>query len=43
MKKSGILLTTIVITVILLASCSAHRKCDAYSSIHRDKTENVRY
>ncbi len=43
MKKFGIFLAAIVITVVLFASCTAHRKCDAYSSIHRDKTETVRY
>jgi hypothetical protein len=43
MKNLAILFVSIIITVVLLSSCGAHRKCDAYSSIHRDKTENVRY
>ncbi len=43
MKKLGIIFATIVIAVILFSSCGAQHKCDAYSSIHRDKTETVRY
>lgn len=43
MKKLGILVASFFIAVILLSSCGAQHKCDAYSSIHRDKTENVRY
>lgn len=43
MKKTGVLIVSIVIAVVLLSSCGAQHKCDAYSSKNRDKTETVRY
>ncbi|MFZ4399006.1 MAG: hypothetical protein ACOYO1_03140 [Bacteroidales bacterium] len=43
MKKLGILLISFVTAVILLSSCAAQHKCDAYSSTHRDKVEKVNY
>ncbi len=43
MKKIGILLASFVIAVILFSSCASQRKCDAYSSVHRDKVEKIGY
>lgn len=43
MKKLGILLVSFIIAVILFSSCAAQHKCDAYSSVHRDKVEKVGY
>ncbi|MEI6696250.1 MAG: hypothetical protein WCO13_09285 [Bacteroidota bacterium] len=43
MKKLGILLVSFVIAVVIFSSCAAHHKCDAYSSVHRDKVEKVGY
>jgi hypothetical protein len=42
MKKIGIILAALVIMVVLF-SCAAQHKCDAYSSVHRDKVEKLPY
>jgi outer membrane murein-binding lipoprotein Lpp len=43
MKKIGIILAALVIIVILFSACAAQHKCDAYSSVHRDKVEKAPY
>jgi len=43
MKKIGIIIASLILVVIMLSSCATHHKCDAYSSRHRDKQDNMRY
>ena len=43
MKKIGIIIASLILVVIMLSSCATQHKCDAYSSRHRDKVDNMRY